>query len=146
VSEVTAVNTAGTIASGDKALPAIDTRAMDWMPLGDFLQRHGVLEVARWHLRGAYVSADGKTLTGTAVPLAADYYHGFRLELDQVYVCSGSGAGAKTLRVGFPDAMDQHLARGDAVGICLGAKAALTSCGMRARADPRSGVPEHGVT
>jgi uncharacterized membrane protein len=99
---------------------ALYTPKMGWMLLGDFLQRQGVLEAARWHVLGAYVSADGKTLAGTAVPLAADYYHGFRLDLDQVFVCSGSGAGAKTLRVGFPDAMDQHLARGDSVGICPG--------------------------
>jgi hypothetical protein len=75
-----------------------------------------VLEASRWQILGAFVSADGKTLAGTAIPLAADYYQGYRLELDQVYVCHGHN----TLRVGFPDAMDQHLAQGDTVGFCPG--------------------------
>jgi len=92
------------------------TPKMGWMLLPEFLQRQGVLEASRWQILGAYVSADGKTLAGTAWPLAADYYHGFRLELDQVYVCNGK----KTLRVGFPDAMDQHLAQGATVGLCSG--------------------------
>ena len=95
---------------------AIYTPKMGWMLLPEFLQRQGVLEASRWQILGAYVSADGKTLAGTAWPLAADYYHGFRLELDQVYVCNGK----KTLRVGFPDAMDQHLAQGATVGLCSG--------------------------
>ena len=69
---------------------------------------------------GAVVSADGKTLAGTAWPPAADYYHGFWLGLDQVHVCQGKGNGARTLRIGFPDAMDQHLAQGATVGICPG--------------------------
>jgi hypothetical protein len=95
---------------------AIYTPAMGWMLLADFLQRQGVLEASRWLLLGANVSADGKTLAGTALPLAADYYHGFRLDLDQVFVCSGG----KTQRVGFPDAMDQSLSKGATVGICPG--------------------------
>jgi hypothetical protein len=99
---------------------AIYTPNMGWMLMADFLQRQGVLEASRWHVAGAVVSADGKTIAGTAVPLAADYYHGFRLELDQVYVCQGKGASARTLRVGFPDAMDQHLSQGATVGICAG--------------------------
>jgi hypothetical protein len=99
---------------------AIYTPKMGWMLLAGFLQRQGVLEASRWQILGAYVSADGKTLAGTAWPLAADYYHGYRLELDQVYVCHGKGSNANTLRVGFPDAMDQHLAQGDTVGICPG--------------------------
>jgi hypothetical protein len=99
---------------------AIYTPKMGWMLLSDFLQRQGVLEASRWQILGAYVSADGKTLAGTAWPLAADYYHGYRLDLDQVYVCAGKGNKAKTLRVGFPDAMDQHLSQGDAVGFCPG--------------------------
>jgi len=99
---------------------AIYTPAMGWMLLSDFLQRQGVLEASRWQILGAKVSADGKTLAGTAFPLAADYYHGYRLELDQVYVCHGKGKSATTLRVGFPDAMDQHLANGDTVGFCPG--------------------------
>lgn len=37
-----------------------------------------------------------------------------------VFVCHGKGRTAKTLRVGFPDAMDAHLGHGDAVGICPG--------------------------
>ena len=99
---------------------AIFTPKMGWMLMADFLQRQGVLEMSRWHVAGAVVSADGKTIAGTAVPLAADYYHGFRLELDQVYVCQGNGSNARTLRVGFPDAMDQHLSQGATVGICPG--------------------------
>jgi hypothetical protein len=99
---------------------AIYTPKMGWMLLAEFLQRQGVLEASRWQILGANVSADGKTLSGTAWPLAADYYHGFRLELDQVYVCHGKGKSANTLRVGFPDAMDQHLAQGDTVGFCPG--------------------------
>jgi len=99
---------------------AIYTPKMGWMLLGEFLQRNGVLEASRWQILGAYVSADGKTLAGTAIPLAADYYQGYRLELDQVYVCHGKGKSATTLRVGFPDAMDQHLANGDTVGFCPG--------------------------
>jgi hypothetical protein len=99
---------------------AIYTPKMGWMLLAEFLQRQGVLEASRWQILGAYVSADGKTLAGTAWPLAADYYHGYRLELDQVYVCHGNGGNANTLRVGFPDAMDQHFAHGDTVGFCPG--------------------------
>ena len=99
---------------------AIYTPKMGWMLLAEFLQRQGVLEASRWQILGAYVSADGKTLAGTAIPLAADYYQGYRLELDQVYVCHGKGSNANTLRVGFPDAMDQHLAQGDTVGFCPG--------------------------
>ena len=70
---------------------AIYTPKMGWMLLADFLQKQGVLEASRWQSLGARVSADGKTLTGTGTPLAADYWHGFRLELDQVYVCHGKG-------------------------------------------------------
>ncbi len=99
---------------------AIYTPRMGWMLLAEFLQRQGVLEASRWLIGGASVSADGKTLVGAGVPLAAEYYHAFRLELDQVYVCVGKGRTAQTLRVGFPDAMDQHLAKGASVGICPG--------------------------
>jgi hypothetical protein len=99
---------------------ALYTPKMGWMLLAEFLQRQGVLEASRWQILGAYVSADGKTLAGTAWPLAADYYHGYRLGLDQVYVCHGKGSSANTQRVGFPDAMDQHLSHGDTVGICPG--------------------------
>jgi uncharacterized membrane protein len=99
---------------------AIYTRGLGWMLLGDFLASQGVLEVARWQLLGARVSGDGKTLTGTAFPLAADYWQGFRLELDQVSVCHDQRRGGKTLRVRFPDAMDLHLAHGDAIGLCTG--------------------------
>ncbi len=99
---------------------AIYTRGLGWMLLGDFLASQGVLEVTRWHLQGARVSGDGKTLIGTGFPLASDYWHGFRLELDQVFVCHDKHRGGKTLRVGFPDEMDLHLAHGDAVGLCQG--------------------------
>jgi hypothetical protein len=99
---------------------AIYTPKMGWVLLRDFLQRQGVLEAQRWLINGAQVSADGKTLAGRGYPMAADYVHGFRLDLDQVYVCSGKGRAAKTLRVGFPDAMDQHLAAGATVGLCPG--------------------------
>jgi hypothetical protein len=97
---------------------AIYTPQMGWMLLGHFLEKQGVLEASRWLIFGGRVSADGKTLTGSGFPLAADYWHGFRLELDQVYVCHGKGRATSTLRVGFPDAMDLHLSHGDAVGLC----------------------------
>jgi len=113
----------GKVITGSSRLPsigveeaAIYTPAMGWMLLGEFLQRQGVLEASRWLILGANVSADGKTLAGTGGPLAATSYNGYRLELDQVYVCHGKN----TLRVGFPDAMDQHLAQGDTVGFCPG--------------------------
>jgi len=113
----------GKVVTGSSRLPAagveeaaIYTPAMGWMLLAEFLQRQGVLEASRWQILGANVSADGKTLAGTAIPLAADGYQGYRLDLDQVYVCHGKN----TLRVGFPDAMDQHLSQGDTVGFCPG--------------------------
>jgi hypothetical protein len=99
---------------------AIYTPGMGWMLLGEFLEKQGVLEASRWLILGATVSGSGRVLAGTGLPLAADYWHGFRLELDQVYVCHGQGRAATTLRVGFPDAMDLHLAHGDAVGLCPG--------------------------
>ena len=98
----------------------IYTPGMGWMLLGDFLQSQGVLEASRWILLHAEISGNGKTLIGTGFPLAADYWHGFRLELDQVFVCHGKGSAATTLRVGFPDSMDVHLTHGDAVGLCPG--------------------------
>ena len=52
--------------------------------------------------------------------LATNYFHGFRLDLNQMYVCHGKGKSANTTRVGFPDAMEQHLAQGDTVGFCPG--------------------------
>ncbi len=116
----------GTVITGSSRLlnlvddAAIYTPKMGWMLLAEFLQRQGVLEASRWQILGANVSADGKTLAGTALPLAADYYQGFRLDLDQVFVCHGKGKSANTLRVGFPDAMEQHLAQGDTVGFCPG--------------------------
>ena len=76
---------------------AIYTPKMGWMLLGDFLESQGVLEASRWLILGAKVSGSGKTLVGTAFPLAADYWHGFRLDLDQVFVCHGTGSHAKTL-------------------------------------------------
>src|SRR5206468_1488385 len=86
----------GKVVTGSSRLPsigveeaAIYTPAMGWMLLGEFLQRQGVLEASRWLILGANVSADGKTLAGTGGPLAADSYEGYRLELDQVYVCHG---------------------------------------------------------
>ena len=99
---------------------AIYTPKMGWMLLAEFLDRQGVLEASRWLVLGARISGAGKTLVGTAFPLAADYYHGFRLDLDQVFVCHGNGSRGKTLRVGFPDAMDQHLSHRDTVGFCPG--------------------------
>jgi hypothetical protein len=98
----------------------IYTPKMGWMRMAEFLERQGVLEASRWKIMGAEVAANGKVLAGTAAPLAADYVHAFRLELDQVYVCQGKGTTAKTLRVGFPDAMDQFLAQGATVGLCPG--------------------------
>jgi uncharacterized membrane protein len=98
---------------------AIYTRGLGWMLMGDFLASQGVLEMSRWQVLGARVSGNGKVLTGTAFPLAADYYQGYRLELDQVFVCHGN-RGRQTLRVGFPDAMDAHLRHGDKIGLCPG--------------------------
>jgi hypothetical protein len=98
----------------------IYTPRMGWMRMAEFLERQGVLEASRWTLMGAEVAANGKVLVGTAAPLAADYVHAFRLELDQVYVCQGKGRAARTLRVGFPDAMEQFLAQGATVGLCPG--------------------------
>jgi uncharacterized membrane protein len=100
---------------------AIYTRGLGWMLMSDFLASQGVLEMSRWQVLGARVSGDGKVLTGTAFPLAADYYQGYRLELDQVFVCHDRKHGrGQTLRVGFPDAMDAHLKHGDAIGLCPG--------------------------
>ena len=100
---------------------AIYTRGLGWMLMSEFLASQGVLEMSRWQVLGARVSGDGKVLTGTAFPLAADYYHGYRLELDQVFVCHDKRrGGGHTLRVGFPDAMDAHLRHGDAIGLCPG--------------------------
>jgi hypothetical protein len=98
----------------------IYTPKMGWMKLSSFLQSQGVLEATNWVFLGAKVSASGRTIVGTAMPLGADYYQGFRVDLDQVYVCHGQGKSANTLRVAFPSAMDQHLAHGDTVGICPG--------------------------
>ena len=99
---------------------AIYTRRLGWMLMSEFLESQGVLEMSRWHVLGARVSGNGKVLTGTAFPLAADYYHGYRLELDQVFICHDKRRGGKTLRVGFPGAMDAHLRHGDAIGFCPG--------------------------
>jgi hypothetical protein len=90
------------------------------MLMSEFLESQGVLEMSRWKILGARVSGNGKVLTGTAFPLAADYYHGYRLELDQVFVCHDKRRGGKTLQVGFPGAMNAHLRHGDAIGFCPG--------------------------
>jgi hypothetical protein len=116
---------------------AIFTPKLGWMQLSKFLQAQGVLEATNWIFLGAKISADGRTLIGTAFPLASDYYQGFRVDLDQVFVChrngnddrghgndngrgNGDGRSTKTLRVDFPDGMEQHLAHGDKVGLCPG--------------------------
>jgi uncharacterized membrane protein len=99
---------------------AIFTPKLGWMQLSKFLQSQGVLEATNWVFFSTRVSGDGKTLVGTGFPLASDYYQGYRIDLDQVYVCQGKGKAAKTLRVGFPDAMDQFLARGATIGLCPG--------------------------
>jgi uncharacterized membrane protein len=100
---------------------AIYTRGLGWMLMNEFLASQGVLEMSRWQVLGARVSGDGKVLTGTAFPLAADYYQGYRLELDQVFVCHDKKhSPGQTIRVGFPDAMDAHLKHGDAIGLCAG--------------------------
>ncbi len=99
---------------------AIYTRSLGWMLMSEFLESQGVLEMSRWHVLGARVSGNGKVLTGTAFPLAADYYHGYRLALDQVFICHEKRRGGKTLQVGFPEAMDAHLRHGDAIGFCPG--------------------------
>jgi hypothetical protein len=100
---------------------AIYTRGLGWMLMTDFLASQGVLEMSRWQVLGARVSGNGKVLTGTAFPLAADYYQGYRLELDQVFVCHDKRRdSSKTLQVGFPDGMDAHLKHGDSIGFCQG--------------------------
>ena len=114
---------------------AIYTRGLGWMLMSEFLASQGVLEMSRWQVLGARVSGDGKVLTGTAFPLAADYYQGYRLELDQVFVCHDKHRGGQTLRVGFPDAMDAHLGHGDVIGLVPGRRAALTEMGPRLRGD-----------
>ena len=70
--------------------------------MSEFLASQGVLEMSRWHVLGARVSGNGKVLTGTAFPLAADYYHGYRLELDQVFICHDKRRGARHCRWAFP--------------------------------------------
>lgn len=99
---------------------AIYTPQLGWMQLSAFLQSQGVLEATNWTFLGTKVSADGKTLVGTGMPLASDYYQGYRVELDQVFVCHAAGKAGQTLRVGFPDAMDVHLSHGDRIGLCPG--------------------------
>jgi hypothetical protein len=99
---------------------AIYTPKMGWVLLADFLQSQGVLEASRWQFLGATISADGTTLVGTGWPLAADYYQGYRIDLDQVYVCVDKGKKAKTMKVHFPDEMDDQLAKGAALGLCPG--------------------------
>lgn len=99
---------------------AIYTPKMGWILLSDFLASQGVLEASRWQFLGATISADGSTLVGTGWPLAADYYQGYRIDLDQVYVCADKGKKAKTMKVHFPDEMDDRLAQGDTIGICPG--------------------------
>jgi hypothetical protein len=97
---------------------AIYTRGLGWMLMSEFLARQGVLEMARWQVLGARVSGNGKVLTGTAFPLAADYYQGYRLEIDHAFVCHGPGH-RETLSVEFPEEMDQHLKHGDTFGLCM---------------------------
>ncbi len=97
---------------------AIYTRGLGWMLMSEFLERQGVLEMARWHVLGARVSGNGKVLVGTAIPLAADYYQGYRLDLENVLVCHRAGGRGETLGVPFPEGMDEHLLHGDAVGFC----------------------------
>lgn len=123
---------------------AIFTPKLGWMQLSRFLQSQGVLEATNWVFLGAKVSANGRTLVGTAFPLGSDYYQGFRVDLDQVFVCHaggnddrrdgghgngrdnrggdgrGHGRSPSTLRVDFPDGMESHLAHGDKIGLCPG--------------------------
>ena len=72
------------------------------MQLSKFLESQGVLEATNWVFLGARVSGDGKTLYGTAFPLAASYYQGFRISLDQVFVCHAGNGGARTTARGLP--------------------------------------------
>ena len=94
------------------------------MQLSKFLQAQGVLEATNWVFLGAKVSGDGKTLIGTAFPLGSDYWQGFRVDLDQVFVCHGAGQGknggttSEDLRVDFPKVMNEHLSHGDKFGLC----------------------------
>ena len=46
---------------------AIFTPQLGWMLLSKFLQSQGVLEATNWVFLGAKVSANGKTLVGTAI-------------------------------------------------------------------------------
>jgi hypothetical protein len=101
---------------------AIYTPRLGWMLLADFLAKQGVLEGSRWQFLGAKVAANGRTLTGWAHPLGTEAYHGFRVDLDQVYVCSRQGDRRRSQRVQFPKVMDERLARGDAFGLCPGDK------------------------
>ena len=124
---VNSISDDGKVIVGQSDLPMMGVRdatiytpGMGWMLLGEFLERNGVLEASRWVMLHAEISGNGKTLVGTGFPLAADYWQGFRLELDQVFVCHGNGKAATTLRVGFPDSMDTHLGHGDRVGFCEG--------------------------
>jgi hypothetical protein len=98
----------------------IYTRSLGWMLLSEFLERQGVLEMARWHVTGARVSGNGKVLAGTAIPLGADYYQGFRLDISHVFVCHGTvGGRGETLSVAFPEEMDEHLLfHDDSFGLC----------------------------
>ncbi|MFO1406662.1 MAG: hypothetical protein U1F08_03905 [Steroidobacteraceae bacterium] len=96
------------------------TPRMGWMLLSEFLERQGVLEASRWFLLGGFVSGNGTAIAGTAIPLAADYYHAFHVDLKRVYVCAGKGTRARTLSVAFPDGMDRWLAWGATVGLCPG--------------------------
>ena len=102
---------------------AIYTQQLGWMQLSWFLQSQGVLEAVNWVFLGARVSANGKTLVGTAAPLGSDYYQGFRVDLDQVFVChrgTGGKSAGTSLKVDFPAGMDQHLFHGDKIGLCPG--------------------------
>jgi len=97
---------------------AIYTRGLGWMLMSEFLAQQGVLEMSRWHVLGARISGNGKVLVGTSFPFGADYYQGYRLDLEHVFVCHRAGGHGETLSVAFPEEMDEHLLHGDAFGYC----------------------------
>jgi hypothetical protein len=99
---------------------AIYTRGLGWMLMNEFLASQGVLEMARWQVLGARVSGDGKVLTGTAFPLAGDYYQGYRLELDQVLSATTSAMAAVGRSGRLPGCDGCVPEHGDAIGLCPG--------------------------
>ena len=119
----------GTVITGESRLlqvgiddAAIYTPKMGWMLLGL------VFPAAPGRARGLPLADPRRVRVGLMArpwlerrsPWRLITTRGFIWKLDQVFVCHGKGSKANTLRVGFPDAMDQHLEQGDTVGFCPG--------------------------